>query len=149
MAQGEISLEHQVRMYRRAAFATNTKTAYSCQLKKYLSFCEQYGFQPLPADNNIICQYVAFLAQSMCYTSVRQYLNVIRILHMENGYSNPLQDNYAVNSVLKGVQRMKGNYVKRKLPITLDILESISKVLDFTKSQDLAFWAACLPGPAS
>lgn len=92
----------------------------------------------------MICRYVAYLAQTMCFNSIRQYLNVIRILHLENGYSNPLQDDFTLKSVLRGVQRVKGVCVKRKLPITLSMLESFCSVLDFDRSQDLTFWSACL-----
>jgi hypothetical protein len=77
-------------------------------------------------------------------TSVKQYLNVIRILHLENGFQNPLQDDYVLNTVLKGVERVKGNDVKRKLPITVDMLLLFFKVLDLKNSQNLTFWAASL-----
>lgn len=103
-----------------------------------------YNYQSVPASSDTICRYVAYLAQTMCFNSVRQYLNVIRILHLENGYDNPLQDDFVLKSVLKGIQRVKGVSVKRKLPLTLEILESFCSVLDLGRSQDLTFWSACL-----
>jgi hypothetical protein len=144
MAQRETTLDKDVRKYKEAAYASNTKSAYASQLRKYIDFCNMYNYQSVPASSDVICRYVAHLAQTMCSNSVRQYLNVIRILHLENGYDNPLQDDFALKLVLKGVQRVKGMSVRRKLPITLNILQSICRVLNLDRSQDLAFWSACL-----
>lgn len=131
-------------MYRKCTFAENTKAAYSCQLKKYYKFCSLYGYDPVPASNDVLCKYVAYLARSLCVNSIKQYLNIVRILHLENGFPNPLHENFYVAAVVRGVQRCKGSFVKQKLPITYEILSSFPKVLNLTNSRDLVFWAACL-----
>jgi hypothetical protein len=77
-------------------------------------------------------------------SSVKQYLNMVRILHLENGYPNPIEGDYFLTSVLKGVQRTKGNFSKKKLPITPAILRSIRSKLNMHVSQNATFWAACL-----
>ena len=46
--------------------------------------------------------------------------------------------------MFKGVQRLKGSSVRRKLPITLDILQRIAGVLDLNTSWDVTFFSACL-----
>lgn len=125
-------------------YADNTKTAYKCQLNKYLSFCERFGYQPAPASNDTLCRFVAFLADTMRPSSVKQYLNIVRIYHLQNGLDNPLMGNYSLDCVVKGVQRVKGDFVKQKLPITMDILQSFLSVLDLKSSQNLTFWAASL-----
>lgn len=144
MEKSEVSLDREVQKYRLAAYAESTKTAYKCQLKKYISFCERYSYQPVPVTSQVLCRYVAFLADTMCPTSIKQYLNVIRIIHLENGYENPLQGDFYLKSVLKGVERIKGNFVSRKLPITVEILLSFLTVIDLQKSKNLTFWSASL-----
>lgn len=144
MEEVEIPLDAEVRKFRQAAFSDNTKSTYRCQLKKYLDFCTYYGYQPVPASSQTICRYIAFLAQSMRPGSIKQYLNVIRLLHLESGFSNPLQEDFTIHSVMKGVQRVKGDFVKRKLPITPDILMSFIPHLNLQESQCAAFWAATL-----
>lgn len=140
----EVSLDRQVRKYRQAAFADSTKTAYRSQLNKYLDFCREHGLQPVPACTQTVCRYIADLAQSMRPVSIKQYLNVIRLLHLEHGLDNPLENSFVISSVLKGVQRVKGDFIKRVLPITPDILLSVLSVLDVKQSQNAAFWAAAL-----
>ena len=75
---------------------------------------------------------------------MRQYLNIVRILHVDAGFSNPLESNWYVSSILKGVRRVKGDISLQKLPITLDILQSIFTKLNLLCSLDRTFWAACL-----
>ena len=58
--------------------------------------------------------------------------------------SNPLESNWYVSSILKGVKRVKGNSVSQKLPITIDILRGILTRLNLCLSFDRCFWAACL-----
>lgn len=50
---------------------------------------------------------MSYLSRKLCFTSVRQYLNVVRILHVEAGMPNPLEGNWYVSSILKGVRRVK------------------------------------------
>ena len=70
----------------------------------------------------------------------------MRLLHLEHGLKNPLEDNWYVSSILKGVKRVKGDNQSQKLPITLDILGKIFLTLNLLSSFDRAFWAACLVG---
>lgn len=144
MAQGETPFDKDVECYKQAVFADSTKAAYRCQLNKFLKFCECYGLQPMPTSSQTLCRYVAFLAQTMRPSSIKQYLNVVRLMHLQNGLSNPLVGDFMLDSVLKGVQRLKGNYVKQKLPITIDILQAFIPFLNFKLSRNVTFWAACL-----
>ncbi len=87
---------------------------------------------------------MAYLAKSLKPQSIKQYLNVIRILHLESGLQNPLADNWFLNTVVQGVKRDKGQPVSRKLPVTKDILLKILGCLNMENSQNATFWAACL-----
>ena len=98
----------------------------------------------MPASTTNICFYAAFLARSLKYTSVKQYISTIVLLHREFGLTNPLTDNYFVSSLLKGIRRVKGDSVNQKLPITLDLLFRIFKLLNFRSSIHSSFWAMCL-----
>ena len=50
-------LEMDVTRYRQAAYASTTKATYKAQLKKYLQFCHQLSYEPVPASSNMLCQY--------------------------------------------------------------------------------------------
>lgn len=49
-----------------------------------------------------------------------------------------------MQNILKGARRVLGISTKSKLPITPLLLAKIHSVLNFSQSQDITFWAACL-----
>ena len=102
------------------------------------------GYQPVPITPLVLYRYVAFLARSLKYNSIGKYLNIIRIMHLEVGLPNPLEDNWPLKCLLAGVKRSKGVEVVRKLAITPDLLLRIRGLLDWENQLDVVFWAACL-----
>ena len=133
-----------MRRYRGLAYAPTTKKTYSSQLNSYLNFCNALGCVPYPVDDVMLCRYAAHLALRLKYTSIPGYLNIVRILHMECGLDNPLNDNYFLRTVMRGIKREKGDSVKRTLPMTADILLRIKRSLDFGKPKDVVLWCASL-----
>ena len=87
--------------------------------------------------------YAAYLAGICRYNTIRQYLNIIRILHLEADLSNPFRENWFLQSVLLGIKPIKGDKVIQKLPITPDILLAVKAKLT-RKPFDVAFSAICL-----
>ena len=85
-----------------------------------------------------------YLARTLKFNSIKQYMNIVRLLHLEWGLPNPLKENFCVNNTLKGIKRHLGDSVTRKQPITPDVLKLILTQLDVSVSLDAAVWAACL-----
>lgn len=131
------TLDQEVSRLRQLTFAESARRTYSCQLLLYLQFCSSLNISPVPISQHDLGHYVAFISSILSFSSVRQYLNVIRLLHLEGGYANPLLENWYISSILKGIQRLKGDASRQKLPITCQILQ---------RPFDLCFWAACLVG---
>ncbi|MES9882073.1 MAG: hypothetical protein ABW185_14455, partial [Sedimenticola sp.] len=119
------SLDEDVTFYRGNTFAASTAKTYHTQLTCYLNFCSEMGIVPVPLAQINLGRYIAFLSRKLCFTSIRQYLNVVRLVHIEAGHQNPLADNWYATSVLKGVRRVKGTATKQKLPITITVLKAI------------------------
>jgi integrase len=130
-------------MYRRATFAESTRKTYITHLKSYVSFCQVMKYNPVPISLLALCRYAAFLARRLKYTSLQQYLNIIRILHLEAGLPNPMENNWLLQTLLKGILRLKGNTPVQKLPITPHLLLKIKATLDLRNSFHVVFWAAC------
>ena len=144
MAASEEALDAEIGRYRQAAYADSTKSSYRSQLKSYLNFCSCHIYEPVPISPQNLLRYIVYLAKTHRPCSVRQYLNVIRLLHLESGLANPLENNWAVKMLLSGIKRIKGDFVNQKLPITKCILQNMYSVLDLSVSQNCTFWAACL-----
>ena len=130
--------------YRRKAFAETTKQTYECQRKAFLRFCLYFGYQPCPVSNATLGRYAAFLARTLKPSSIPGYMNIIRIIHLENSLPNPLEGNWYLSSVTRGINRQKGTTPNRKLPITVDILKLMWSKLNHKDSFQATFWAACV-----
>ena len=131
--------------YRTYTFATSTARTYKTQLKAYTAFCNLLHIPPLPISQLNLARYIAYLSSRLCYTSVKQYLNIVRLLHIESGVANPLGTWY-LDSLLRGCRRVMGNTSKPKLPITVELLKKMFSFLNLTLHVDLTFWAVCLVG---
>lgn len=138
------ALDQEVATLRALTFAESTRRTYQSQQSQYLRFCESLNIAPVPISSCNLGRYIAFLGSKLSYSSVRQYLNVVRIMHLEEGHGNPLANNWYLNSILKGLRRHRGNGVSKKLPITDVILHGILAVQNFSNPFDVCFWAACL-----
>lgn len=67
------------------------------QRQAYFAFCAKVNIPPVPLSQTDLGRYIAYLSRRLCFSSVRQYLNVIRLLHLESGFSNPLENNWYVS----------------------------------------------------
>ena len=136
-------LDQRVLFYQSLAFSTNTKKAYAVHRKAYIAFCNTEGVAPIPATTQLLCRYVAHLARTLKYTSIRQYLNIIRVLHSEWGLPNPIINNYQLTLTLRGIRRHLGDSVCRKTPVSPSLLRRIASRLDLTTPLGASIWAGC------
>lgn len=99
---------------------------------------------PVPAQPVHLCRYAAYLAADLAYTSIVQYLNGVRLLHLERNLPNPLSLNHKLACVLRGIRRVKGDRPKRKQPLTPALLADILSSLDLKRVDHSNIWAAIL-----
>jgi hypothetical protein len=142
----EERLDNKISYYRRLVYSESTKASYASHLKSYVSFCSRLGYPPVPASTRTIARYIAHLSDRIAPQSIPAYLNIIRLLHLESNLQNPVNDNFFLSGLLKGIRKDKGIKVKQALPITPLILLKIRCVIDLTSPYWSCFWAACLVG---
>ena len=44
----------------------------------------------MPISQVNLARYIVFLASQLSYASMKQYLNIVRIIHLEGGLPNPV-----------------------------------------------------------
>jgi hypothetical protein len=133
----------QASAFKGAAFALSTVKTYKSQTTAYLKFCIRYGLQSIPASQDTLCAYLSFLSRSLSPSSIKGYMNAVRLLYIEAGLVNPLAQNWEISMIQKGIARMMGSPPKQKLPMTIPMLLALYGTLADTPS-DKAFWIACL-----
>ncbi|XP_070174231.1 uncharacterized protein [Littorina saxatilis] len=140
----EKKLEEELVHFRGLTFAENTVKTYQTHLTAYLDFCKQLGIPPVPVSEREVALFAAFLARRMKPSSVKQYINIVRILHLEAGFGHPFEQSWSVKTTLRGIDREKGCQVMRKAPITPGMLLDIKRQLNLALPSDALFWAACM-----
>ena len=100
------SLDSIVQLLRGQVFAPSTRATYRSQQRLYLQFCDLAGLNPVPLSQANACRYIAFLSQRLAYNSVKLYINVVRIMHLEAGHANPFSNSWIVDTLLKGTKRV-------------------------------------------
>ena len=94
-------LKTEVATLRAETFADNTKWTYVTHRNSYFDFCAKLGVPPALASPETIAMYPAYLAWRLNSSSVCQYLNIVRIIHLEAGLVSPLKDSWYISSTLK------------------------------------------------
>lgn len=109
--------------------APSTLTTYDSGKKRYISFCTEFHFTPLPVEESVLCRFVAFLSLvPLSHQSIRSYLSAVRHMQIMSGLPDPVFSSFPrLDYALKGVRR---DALPRKranrLPITPDLLRKIS-----------------------
>ena len=98
---------------------------------------------PVPVSESVLAMYAAYLARRLKPQSVRQYLNVVRVIHLECGYKNPCENSWLLKSTLTGIERLLGQPASRKMPVTPDLLLRIKAVIT-NSIFDRMWWAAAM-----
>ena len=103
----------------------NTRRTYDSAYKQYNLFCETYGFKLMPANEEQILMYIAFLhRRKLSQSTVHVYLASVRSMHVSNGFPDPLRDRPRIALALRAVN-IDSKPPQQKLPITIDILAAI------------------------
>ena len=140
----EASIDQDVLNYLKKTYAPSAQLTYHTHRDTHLRFCSTMGYNPVPATTTVLCHYASFLSRTLKYTSVGQYMNIVRLLHLELGLQNQLVNSFKIEYVLKGIRRDLGDTPTRKLPIDPSLLLKILSKLDLDNIEDCNVWAAAL-----
>lgn len=140
-----------VQFYLTKGLAPSTQRTYRSGQERFLKFCEQHNFTPLPINQSMLCSYVACLAdQGLKHCTIKVYLSAIRNLQITYGLDDPFAGVAMpqLDLVMRGIKRSeaeKGVTKRERLPISPLILGQLKEV--WAPSGDThdmkMIWAAC------
>lgn len=132
--------------YQSKCWADSTLRTRKSQWKKYFQFCETVGLPPLPATLDMVLMYIAYMAESLAYSSITNYLSALWVLHKYLGYVHVDKSSFQIRMTLQGVKRVLGDQIKQATPITLAHLQAIYQTINLSSSEDITFWLSILLG---
>ena len=80
-------LETEVASFRPEIFVDNTKRTYTTNRNLYFEFCAELCVPPVPASQETIAMYAAYLVRRLKSSSIRQYLNIVRKYIWRQGWT--------------------------------------------------------------
>ena len=129
--------------------AASTKQTYSAGEKRFIAFINLYRPQEvkhlLPASEETLMKFSAYLAKSIKHSSIKNYLAAVRHFHLRNGFSLDCKKMLRLQMVLRGIKRSQGDNIRMRLPITIHHLKLFRMMLALpatTNYDTIMFWAA-------
>ena len=136
--------------YFRCGLAASTQRSYDSGKRRFLEFCIKVSAKPLPVSEELLCRFVAQLAdEGLAPTTIKPYLSAVRHLQVSMSFPDPKIGGMArLEQVLKGAKRefaKKSPEKRERLPITPDILLKLkAHWISGPKDKDkIMLWAAC------
>ena len=122
------------------SIASTTRQTYSSGEKRFINFVLMYKRKPveecLPASETLLSGFVAFLAKSIKYPSIKTYLAAVRHFHIRHGFELNLNKMLRLQLVLRGIKRSKGQQTRVRLPITINHLKLFKMLLAIPFTQN-------------
>lgn len=139
------NLQREKILYQSSAYAPNSISTRGVQVRRYLEFVEHFSetHSPLPCPPAQVALYATWLARSLKYTSVLNYLSGLNYFLRQRGAEPILYTSYEVASTLKGIRRERSTAPRQAAPILPDNLRSMFSYLSDTP-EHVAWRAAIL-----
>ena len=135
-------LKDECAAYRGRQFASSTRQTRLVQLHNYDNFCRLFGLSKSSSSGHV-CLYVTFLARTMCFSSIRQYLSALNNYFLDNGYRGINYDSRVLIACLAGIRRSIGDASSQAYPLLPMHFNRMFVTMDWTVS-NVAVWAAML-----
>lgn len=115
------------------------------QWKKYNDFCSMYNLKAVPAAVDTVCLYIAFMCDSLKYSTIVNYVSAVWALHNYMGVEPLAKGNFLISCTLRGARRLLGDAVLTSDPLLPEHLVKIYSCMCYSNMFDLVFWTAlCL-----
>lgn len=144
---------HTVRQYFANALAPSSLSCYGTAARRYFMFCvRRVGSPPFPISQEVLIRFVAYLAESgLSHATISAYLSGLRFVQIAQGWPDPQLCNFPqLHYVMRGIHRLSGPSVSRRLPITPDLMGALYRVWFqpglYSLYDCTMLWAACCLG---
>ena len=144
-------LDALVSYYFHASLTPTTSRSYDSAKRRYLKFCHASNILPLPATEDKLCNFAAYLADSsLTHQTIKCYLSAIRHLQISSNMGDPhISCMPKLEHVLRGIKNEQSKRAKEtskpRLSMTPSILLKFRSVWEENPGNydHIMLWAAC------
>ena len=117
--------------YEKKFYSVNSWATRSVQIRGYLTFVNEFAENraPFPCSLQRVALCAVWLARTLSYRSVINYLSGLNFFLKQNGVPTISYGDYFVAATLKGIRREKGDAPKRAPPLLPHMLLRIFREL--------------------
>jgi hypothetical protein len=112
--------------------SNSTRVGYRSAVNSIKRFCDREKI-PLsfPISQDTLCLWMADQAETLKFSTIRNYLHGIATTHVEMGYKSPINESPLIWRMHKAIKRLQGaNTTMQRLPITVELLNQIDQHFD-------------------
>jgi site-specific recombinase XerD len=144
--------------YIRHSRAANTRAAYASDWRRFLAYCDAYGFQSLPAPPGVVVTWLAWMARAtdgddpiqpgrpaLATTTISRRLAAVNAWHRDHNLSPP-GNTPEVEKVLEGIKRHRGTATAGKAPLLVEDVRRMGALCDRSTPAGLRDRALILMG---
>lgn len=141
---GVEQLHQEMQGFQRRSYAPNSQTTRGVQVRKYLEFVEDFSvsYSPLPCPPQQVALYATWLARTLKYSSVLNYLSGLNHFLRQNGATPIPYTDYEIATTLRGIRRERACPPRQALPILPDMLVRMFALL--SSNQGHVAWRAAV-----
>ena len=99
-----------------------------------------------PASEQTLVCFCVHLADHLLHSSIRVYLSVVCLSHIDFGYADPFVNRLQLQRLLHGIKRHQGSNLRQRQPETADLMSVLHGSLDLSNPDNVTLWAACCLG---
>lgn len=135
------------RRYQEEADAPATLRAYEVDYAAYVSWCEQLGFEAVPAQPDIVGAYLASAGEGYSMSTLRRRLAAIARTSRRLGH--PLDAKHpAIRETLRGIARKHGQPARQSAALAVEEIKRLCAACDdsLTGVRDRAIFLVCFAG---
>lgn len=133
------------RLFQSRSYAPNSVATRAVQVRKYLEFVGVFAetHSPLPCPSPQVALYATWLARTLKYTSVLNYLSGLNNFLRQNGSPPIAYTDFEISSTLRGIRRERSFAPRQAIPLLPGMLIRIFSFLTSNKAH-VAWRAAML-----
>ena len=116
-----------------------TKTS---QWKRYLSFCKLADATPVPTKLDVMCRYAVYLAKSLKYSTMQNYISAVISLNNYFGHDALyIRSEFTFAMTLSGIRRALGDPEPHTPTLLIADLHAMYHSVDLSNPDELCMWA--------